>query len=124
MCFVIKKLAVIGLLNTSRMIVLIFSTQWAIRQWPNLSCFLLFCMAVITKRTARNVFISCTRHCDSSFNYYCLHRIFCQHVSFRLFVGKDGMILKLSGKRFETWEPFESVTVFSCLSLGKIQSYS
>ena len=81
-------------------------------------------MGVITKRFARNVFISCTRQDDSSSHYYYLHRIFCQHVSSRFFVGKDGMILKLSDKRFEIWRRFEFVTVLSCLLLGKIQSYS
>ena len=61
----------------------------------------------------------CTEHDDSFFNYYCLHRIFCQHVSFRLLVGKDGMILKLSDKRFKNWRRFEFVTMFSFLSMGK-----
>ena len=65
----------------------------------------------------------CTEHDHSSSHYLCLHRIFCQHESFRLFVGKDGMILELSDKRFEIWGRFEFVTVFSCLSIGKIQSY-
>ena len=74
-----------------------------------------FCMAVITKRAARNDFTSCARNDDS----FSLNILSAPKLSSICIVGKDGKILTLSDKRFEIFRRFEFVTVFHCLSMGK-----